>query len=154
MNDGSTTGDNAGRGLLLGRLPDVELHFDGRSFLDGTGMSDRGSMDWWASAVIREFDPEDYGEDEQSKWRLLPDAFLAAEERSDWIEYTIFRMNGLKLDLEDVVDAFDALDARTAEYAEFISLFADTRTYGFLDVVPGIEDTLELPCSEILIVDF
>ncbi|WP_158852864.1 hypothetical protein [Saccharothrix deserti] len=154
MIGGSKTEDNAGRDLLLGRLPDVELHLDGRSFLDGTGMSDRGSMDWWASAVIREFDPEDYGEDEQSNWRSLPDAFLAAEERPDSIEYTIFRMNGLKLDLEDVVDTFDALDARTAEYAEFIPLFADTRTYGFVDVDPGIEDTLELPCSEIVIVDF
>jgi hypothetical protein len=46
MNGGSKTGDNADRDLLLGRLPDVELHLDGRSFLDGTDMSDRGSMDW------------------------------------------------------------------------------------------------------------
>ena len=58
------------------------------------------------------------------------------------------------MDLEDVVDIFDALDAPTAEYAKFISLFADTRTHGFADFDPRIEDALELPCSEIVIVDF
>ncbi len=148
----SSGSDNNLREALLSQLEHVQLEVNGRADLVGADETDPGTMDWWAVATIRIWTDSE-PDDTEIPWRAAKDVALSIVDKAPGErELTILEANGLRVDLQEVLDVFDALDARSGDYANFIPMFADTRTLGFVDLVPELDEKLE-GGGEVVIID-
>lgn len=137
---------------MLSQLEHVEIQLTAHAALLGSDISDHGTMEWSGSAGVRVFEHD--SDDDKQPWHSMDGASFSVEhEEPDTSFHTIFRARGLKIDLQEVVDIFDALDARSAEYAEFIPMFGESKTFGSLDLDPDLEEVLEIPGREVVIID-
>lgn len=138
------------RDTLLRELEFAKIEVTGRSDLIGTDETDPGTMDWWARVTLTAFDQQP----DQIDWDAVDGAALGeAKEMPGEREFTIFEASGLRIDREAVGDVSEALDARSEDYAKFVPLFSETRSFGFVDLVGGLEDETEGASGEVLIID-
>ncbi|MBE1467427.1 hypothetical protein [Kibdelosporangium phytohabitans] len=139
------------RESLLTQLEHVQLRLHGEAALVGADETDPGTLDWNASAYISIFADEDEG---NHPWHAADGVALARTTRnSDHTELVMFEADGLIVDLQHVDDVFDALDARSQDYADFIPIFGRTHSFGILNLVSDLEETLEPGGNRVVIVD-
>lgn len=138
------------RAAFLQELGYATIEVSGWSHLKGADEADQGTMDWSAKVIITVLD----GDPLQTGWHEVDDAFLETTNGVDGEKrFTIFEAWGLRIDRKEVGDVSDALDARSADYAKYIPLFADTQSFGVVDLAEAIEDEIEGGSGEVVIID-